>query len=181
MELDELTTEARPRVHGSAWVAPSADVVGDVSVDEDASVWYGCVVRGDIAPVRVGRGTNIQDLSCVHVDAGYPAVLGREVAVGHRAIVHGCTVEDGSLIGMGAVVLSGVTIGAGSLVAAGAVVTEGTEVPPGSLVVGVPAKVVREVDDELRGRMAETVSHYRRLKEAHRGRRWAAHHGEGDR
>ena len=172
MDLRELSTEERPRIDASAFVAPSADVVGDVVLGEESSVWYGCVLRGDIAPIRVGRGTNIQDLSVVHVDEGHPALIGDRVGIGHRAIIHGCGVGDDCLVGMGAVILTGAVIGRGSLVAAGAVVTEGMEVPPGSLVVGLPAKVVRTVDGDLRGRMRRTVEDYRVLKEGHRDARW---------
>lgn len=174
MELDELETRARPVVPESAFVAPSADVLGDVELGEEASVWYGCVVRGDIAPVRVGARSNVQDLSVVHVDVGRPCLIGEEVAVGHRAIVHGCELRDRCLVGMGAVVLSGAVVGAGSFVAAGAVVTEGMEVPPNSLVVGVPGTVIREVDDRLRERMRATIDHYRALARGHRTGRWVA-------
>lgn len=174
MELQDLSTESDPRIADSAYVAPSADVVGDVEVGEDASVWYQCVLRGDIAPIRIGAQTNIQDLTMVHVDVDRPCEIGARVGVGHRAIIHGCEIEDGCLVGMGAIVLSGAVIGSGSLVAAGAVVTEGMEVPPDSLVVGVPARVIRDVDDELRERMRLTVEHYRELKEGHRSGRWSA-------
>lgn len=169
---EELDTAAEPSLHEGAWVAPSADVIGDVELGENASVWYSCVLRGDIAPIRVGADTNIQDLTMVHVDADRPCLIGERVGIGHRSIVHGCEVRDDALIGMGAVVLSDAVVGEGSLVAAGAVVTEGMEVPPGSLVVGVPGKVIREVDDELRERMGLTIDHYRELKEAHRDGRW---------
>lgn len=172
MERRELSTRPRPRIDPTAFVAPSADVVGDVTLGREVSVWYGCVLRGDIAPIRVGERTNIQDLTVVHVDIDSPTVIGSRVGVGHRAIIHGCTIEDDCLIGMGAIVLSGARIGEGSLVAAGAVVTEGTEVPPGSLVIGVPGRVVRQVDEPLRGRMRRTVEDYAALKEGHREGRW---------
>ncbi|MFQ5678191.1 MAG: gamma carbonic anhydrase family protein [Gemmatimonadota bacterium] len=171
-ELAELTTAVRPEIHATAFVAPSADLVGDVRLGREASVWYGCVLRGDMAPIRIGEATNIQDLTVVHVDVDRPAVVGARVGIGHRAIIHGCEIEDECLIGMGAIVLSGAVIGRGSLVAAGAVVTEGAQVPPGSLVVGVPGRVVREVDAELGRRMRETVEHYLLLREGHRKGRW---------
>lgn len=171
---EEITTRRRPIVPESAWIAPSATVVGDVELGEEASVWYGCVLRGDIAPIRVGAGTNVQDLSVLHVDLDRPCLVGERVGIGHRAIIHGCTIGDGALVGMGAVVLSGAEIGEGSLVAAGAVVTEGMEVPPSSLVVGVPARVVREVDPTLRERIEATAEHYRALKEGHRRGRWTS-------
>ena len=177
MRPDELETREAPAVHPTAFVAPSADLVGDVEIGEDASVWYGCVLRGDIAPIVIGAATNVQDLTVVHVDVDHPARVGERVGIGHRAIIHGCTIEDDCLVGMGAILLSGARIGHGSLIAAGAVVTEGTEVPPGSLVVGVPGRVVREVDDRLRARMERTVAHYRALKEGHRRGRWKAPRG----
>lgn len=173
MQPEEPTTRESPRIPDSAFVAPSADVIGDVELGEDASVWYQCVLRGDIAPIRVGERTNIQDLTMVHVDPDTPCVIGSRVGIGHRAIIHACTIGDDCLIGMGAIVLSGATIGRGSLVAAGAVVTEGMEVPPESLVVGLPGKVIRKVDDRLRERMRRTVEDYARLKEGHREGRWA--------
>lgn len=171
--LDELETRPEPRIPESAFVAPSADVVGDVELGEGASVWYQCVLRGDIAPVRVGAGTNVQDLTMIHVDVDTPCLVGNRVGIGHRAIIHGCEIGDGALVGMGAVVLSDAVVGAGALIAAGAVVTEGEEVPPGALVAGVPGKVIRDVDHELRERMRLTVEHYRQLKEGHRSGRWS--------
>lgn len=172
--LDDLTTAREPAVAESAWVASSADVVGDVQLGERTSVWYGCVLRGDIAPIRVGDDSNLQDLTVVHVDEDRPCLIGDRVGVGHRAVVHGCEIRDDALVGMGAVVLSGAVVGRGSFVAAGAVVTEGMEVPAGSLVVGVPGRIVREVDSSLKERMALTVEHYRALKEGHRSGRWEA-------
>lgn len=172
MELDRLETAAAPSIDPSAFVAPSADVVGDVTLAARASVWYGCVLRGDVAPIRIGEETNIQDLSVVHVDPDRPTRIGPRVAVGHRAILHGCDVEEGVLVGMGAIVLSHARIGRGSVIAAGALVPEGMEVPPGSLVIGIPGRVAREVDDGLRSRIARTVRHYRVLGEGHRRGRW---------
>jgi carbonic anhydrase/acetyltransferase-like protein (isoleucine patch superfamily) len=135
-------------------------VLGDVTLGAHASVWYGAVVRGDVDAIVVGENTNLQDGTIVHVDEGLPVRIGARVGVGHRAILHGCTVEDDCLIGMGSVLLNGVHIGAGSVVAAGAVVPEGARVPPGSLVVGVPARVTRPVDDVLRDRIRDTWQHY---------------------
>lgn len=167
-------TAVRPAVHPAAFVAPSADILGDVTLEDEASVWYGCVLRGDVAPIRVGARTNVQDLTLVHVDRGHPAIIGPDVGVGHRAILHGCEVGEACLIGMGAIVLSGAVIGAGSVIAAGALVTEGMRVPPGRLVVGVPGRIVREVDEQLRARTRLTVERYLVLKEAHRRGRWRA-------
>lgn len=168
-------TAAGPTVHPTAWIAPTADVMGDVAIGADSSVWFQCVLRGDIAPIRIGEQTNVQDLTMVHVDIDRPCHVGDRVGIGHRAIIHGCDVEDDCLIGMGAIVLSNAVIGTGSVVAAGAVILEGTRVPPDSLVVGVPGRVVRTVDDELRRRTRVTVEHYRDLKEGHRAARWIGH------
>ena len=143
-------------------------MLGDVSLGRDSSVWYNAVLRGDMAPITVGDESNIQDLSLVHVDDGVPCSIGRRVGVGHRVILHGCTIEDESLIGMGSILLNHVRVGTGSVIAAGAVVPEGTIVPPGSLVVGVPGKVVRPVDDALRERIRHTWQHY--VEEAKRHR-----------
>ncbi len=145
--------------------------MGDVTLGPRASVWYHAVVRADMAAIAIGEATNIQDGTIVHVDAGQPAVIGARVGVGHRVILHGCRVEDDCLIGMGSVLLNGVRIGTGSVVAAGAVLPEGMQVPPGSLVMGVPARVVRPVDDPLRARIRGTWQHY--VAEAERHRRGA--------
>ncbi len=131
--------EAVINIHATAFIAPGAVVLGDVTLAARASVWYGAVLRGDMAAIVVGEATNLQDGTIVHVDEGKPARIGARVGVGHRAILHGCTVEDDCLIGMGSVLLNDVHVGTGSVVAAGAVVPEGTRVPPGSLIVGVPA------------------------------------------
>lgn len=173
MKLEDLDTAERPRVHETAWIAPSADVLGDVTVGEHASIWYGCVLRGDIDAIRVGARSNVQDLTTVHVDRGYPALIGEQVGIGHRAVIHGCEIEDDTLVGMGATVLSGARIGTGSVIGAGALVREGAEIPPGSLVVGVPGEVIREVDQGLRERIRGTWEHYRELKEGHRDGRWS--------
>lgn len=137
-----------PQVHPEAWVAPNATLVGRVVLGEEASVFYGSVLRGDMNSIDIGPRSNIQDGCVVHVDDGYPARIGANVSVGHRAVVHGCTVEDDCLIGMGSVILNGARIGRGSVIAAGAVVPEGAEIPPGSLVAGVPGKVKRELSSE---------------------------------
>ncbi len=150
-----------PRVHETAFVAAGARLVGDVTLGEGASVWYNAVARGDSAAITLGAGSNLQDNVSVHVDAGHPVVIGESVSVGHNAVVHGCTIGDGSLIGMGSVVLSGAVIGAGCLVAGGAVVLEGTVVPDGSLVAGVPAKVRRALTDEERAGILRNAEIYR--------------------
>jgi carbonic anhydrase/acetyltransferase-like protein (isoleucine patch superfamily) len=132
----------RPSIAAGAFVADGAIVAGDVTIAEGASVWFGCVIRSERSTVTIGRDSNLQDLTVVHTDEGIPTVIGERVTVGHRALLHGCTVEDDALIGMGAIVLNGAVVGAGAVVAAGAVVREGAHIPPGSLAVGVPAKVV---------------------------------------
>lgn len=151
-----------------AWIAPGVVVTGDVTLGAGSSVWFGCVLRGDIAPITVGTRTNIQDLTMVHVDTDQPCVIGNDVAIGHRAIVHGCTVGDECLIGMGAIVLSHAVIGAGSVIGAGAVVREGTIIPPRSLVVGVPARDIGQVNPDLLARTRTTVEHYVALSARYR-------------
>ena len=147
------------------FVAPSAVLVGDVTVEEGASVWHGAVLRGDFDSIVVGRDSNVQDNVVVHVDRGMPATIGERVTIGHAAVVHGCAIGDGCLVGMNATINSGAVIGAGSLVASGAVVLESAQVPPGSVVAGVPAKVIRSVDETLRRRMDLSWSIYRELAE----------------
>lgn len=147
-------------IHPTAFIAPGAYLIGDVTIGEESSVWYNCVLRGDSAPITIGDQTNIQDLTMIHVDEGAPCRVGNRVGVGHRAILHGCVVEDESLIGMGAILLNNVVIGGGSLVAAGAVVKEGAVIPERSLVAGVPGRVVRTVNPELTVRIRETWKHY---------------------
>ena len=147
-------------LHPESFVAPGATVVGDVALGPDSSVWYGCVLRGDLEPIRVGARTNIQDLTLVHVDRGLSTTIGANVTIGHRCVIHGCTIEDDATIGMGAVLLSGCRIGRGALVAAGAVVREGFEVPAGAIAAGVPAVLRGEVTDALRQRFALGVESY---------------------
>lgn len=137
-----------PEIDPDAWVAPTASLIGKVRIARDASIWFGAVARGDIDEISIGERSNLQDNAVIHTEAGSPTIVGADVSIGHGAVVHGCTVEDGCLIGMNATVLNGAVIGAQSLVAAGAVVLEGTIVPPRSLVAGVPAKVRRELSDE---------------------------------
>lgn len=140
--------DMRPVLGEAARVAESADLVGDVTLGNHASVWFGAVLRADEGPIQIGADSNIQDNSVVHVSPGHPVIVGERVTVGHRAILHGCTVENGALIGMGAILLNGCVIGAGAMVAAGALVTQGTVIPPGMLAMGSPAKVVRPLRGE---------------------------------
>jgi carbonic anhydrase/acetyltransferase-like protein (isoleucine patch superfamily) len=157
-----------PAVSESAWVAGGATLIGRVTIGDRSSVWFTTVLRGDGDSISVGEETNLQDGVVIHADPGFPVSVGDRVSVGHRAILHGCTVDDDVLIGMGAVVLNGAHIRSGSLIAAGAVVLEGTTVPPGSLVAGVPAKVRRQLTDEERAGVRFNAAGYIRLAESYR-------------
>ena len=159
-----------PRLAPTAWAHPSATLIGDVTLGDDVSVWPHAVLRGDRSSIAVGAKTNIQDGTIVHCDPGFPCVIGERVTIGHRAVIHGCLIEDGALIGIGAVVLNGAIVGGGSLVAAGAVVSEGMRIPPDSLVVGVPAKVLRPLNDEQKERVRRGHESYVLLKELYRDR-----------
>ena len=159
MAVYELDGTA-PRVHPSAWVADSAEVIGNVTLAADASVWFGCVLRGDTEHMTVGEGSNIQDLSVLHADVGQPLTIGRHVTVGHKVMLHGCTIGDESLIGIGAVVLNGARIGKHCLVGAGALVTEGKQFPDGSLIVGSPARVARQLTPEQIEGLRHSAQHY---------------------
>ncbi|MFJ4039005.1 gamma carbonic anhydrase family protein [Microbacterium sp. NPDC090007] len=152
--------DAAPVVHETAFVASGARIVGDVTLSMGASVWYNAVLRGDSAAISIGPRSNLQDNVSVHVDADHAAIIGADVSVGHNAVVHGCTIGDGSLVGMGCVILSGAEIGAGCLIAGGAVVLENTVVPEGSLVAGVPAKVRRALTAEERSRLLRNAEIY---------------------
>jgi carbonic anhydrase/acetyltransferase-like protein (isoleucine patch superfamily) len=157
-----------PEVPATAFVHPRASVCGTVTLGDHVSVWGGAVLRGDTETITIGAGSNIQDLTMVHADPGVPTTVGERVTVGHRAILHGCTVEDEVLIGMGAILLNRCRIGRGSIVGAGALVAEGVVIPPGSLVLGVPGRVVRETTPEERTRALQSAVTYQRLAEAHR-------------
>jgi carbonic anhydrase/acetyltransferase-like protein (isoleucine patch superfamily) len=149
-----------PDIAASAWVADSARVIGNVSLGDDASVWFGVVVRGDTERIAIGRGSNLQDNSVVHADAGFPVSVGENVTVGHQAMLHGCTIGDHSLIGIQAVVLNGAKIGSHCLVGAGALVTEGQSFPDGSLILGTPARVVRQLSPEQMQGLEKSAAHY---------------------
>jgi carbonic anhydrase/acetyltransferase-like protein (isoleucine patch superfamily) len=157
-----------PDIDESAFVAPTAAIIGRATLGKAASAFYGVSVRADTAAITVGAGTNLQDNVVLHADPGYPCTLGDRISVGHSAVVHGCTVEDDCLIGMNATILNGAVIGTGSLVAAGAVVLEGTVVPPRSLVAGIPAKVRRELTDEEYAGVQANAARYVELAQAHR-------------
>ncbi len=157
-----------PQLHAESWVAPNATVIGQVTLAAKASVWYSATLRAEFEPIEIGFGSNLQDGVTAHVDPGFPVRVGSGVSVGHNAVLHGCTIEDDCLIGMGAIVLNGAVIGAGSLVGAGAVVPQGTVVPPGSLVAGVPGKVRRELSGEEKAGNQLNAQVYQGLIELHR-------------
>lgn len=158
-----------PQIAESAWIADSAQVMGDVQLGADASVWFGTVVRGDTAHITIGEGTNVQDASVLHADEGMPLTIGRHVTVGHQVMLHGCTIGDESLIGIGAIVLNGAKIGKNCLVGAGALVTEGKEFPDGSMIIGSPARVVRQLTSEQIEGLRRSAQHY-----IHNARRFRA-------
>ncbi len=155
-ELDGMT----PQIDDSAWVADSAQVIGQVKLGKDASIWFGTVLRGDSDLITVGEGSNIQDASVLHADAGVPLTVGCNVTVGHQVMLHGCTIGDESLIGIGAVVLNGAKIGKNCLVGAGSLVTEGKEFPDGSMILGSPAKVVKQLSAEQIEGLRRSARHY---------------------
>jgi len=159
MALYELDGIA-PRLGANAWVADSAQVMGNVSLGADTSVWFGTVIRGDTESITIGRGSNIQDGSVMHADIGMPIVLGENVTVGHKVMLHGCTIGDGTLIGIGAIVLNGARIGKNCLVGAGALVTEGKDFPDGSMIIGSPAKAVRPLTPEQIASVRQSARHY---------------------
>lgn len=150
----------QPEIASSAWIADSAQVIGKVHVAADASIWFGVVARGDTDQITVGEGSNVQDASVLHADLGSPLVIGRHVTVGHQVMLHGCTIGDESLIGIGAIVLNGAKIGKNCLVGAGALVTEGKEFPDGSMIIGSPAKAVRQLTPEQIEGLRRSAQHY---------------------
>jgi carbonic anhydrase/acetyltransferase-like protein (isoleucine patch superfamily) len=155
-ELDGTT----PQLAAGAWVADNAQVIGDVAMGENASVWFGAVVRGDVEKITIGRNSNVQDGSVLHADFGVPLVIGADVTIGHMVMLHGCSIGDGALIGIGAIVLNGARIGRNCVVGAGSVVTEGKEFPDNSLIVGSPAKAIRTLDAEGVAKLAHLAPHY---------------------
>jgi carbonic anhydrase/acetyltransferase-like protein (isoleucine patch superfamily) len=155
--LDDLL----PAIDPDAWVAPGAHVMGRVTLAAGVGVWFGAVLRGDNEPITVGEGTNIQENAVLHTDWGYPLAIGRDCTIGHKAMLHGCSIGDGSLIGMGATVLNGAKIGKGCLIGACALITEGKEIPDGSLVMGSPGRVVRMQDEAARDRLLQSAVNYR--------------------
>ena len=165
MALYELDGMA-PQVADSAWIADSAQVMGDVQLGANASVWFGTVVRGDTATITIGEGSNVQDASVLHADLGMPLTIGKHVTVGHQAMLHGCTIGDESLIGIGAIVLNGAKIGKNCLVGAGALVTEGKEFADGSMIIGSPARAVKQLTPQQIQGLRQSAQHY--IENAHR-------------
>jgi carbonic anhydrase/acetyltransferase-like protein (isoleucine patch superfamily) len=159
MAIYELDGKA-PRIAASAWVADTAVLIGDVELAEDASVWFGAVLRGDGEPIRIGRGSNVQESTVIHTDLGFPVTVGEGVTIGHQVTLHGCTIGDGALVGIQAVVLNGAVIGRRSLVGAGALVTEGSDFPENSLIVGAPAKLLRPLSEVQLRRLQLSAAHY---------------------
>jgi len=149
-----------PKIARDTWVAPDANLIGKVVLEEAASVWFGCTLRGDNEEILIGAGTNVQENTVMHTDMGYPLVIGSGCTIGHKAMLHGCTLGENTLIGMGATVLNGAKIGKNCLIGAGALVTEGKEIPDGSLVMGAPGKVVRDLDEQAIQGLRASALHY---------------------
>ncbi|MDG3040132.1 gamma carbonic anhydrase family protein [Roseicyclus marinus] len=150
-----------PEIHDDTWVAPGAHVIGRVVLEAGASVWFGVTLRGDNEEIRIGAGSNVQENCVFHTDMGYPLSVGENCTIGHKAMLHGCTIGDGSLVGMGATILNGAVIGKGCLIGAGALIPEGKVIPDGSLVMGMPGKVVRELDAAAQDKLLASAAHYR--------------------
>ena len=152
--------EHKPQIHEDTWVAPDANLIGKVILEQGVSVWFGCTIRADHEEIRVGTGSNVQEHCVMHIDAGYPLTIGKNCTIGHKAMLHGCTIRDNTLIGMGAIVLNGAKIGNNCLIGAGALITEGKEIPDNSLVMGSPGKVVRQLDDATTQKLTLGAQHY---------------------
>lgn len=168
--MTELTRLRRDTslIHPEAWVAPNATLTAHVALSKNSSVWFGAVLRGDVEPITIGEGSNIQDLCCLHADPGFPCTIGKHVTIGHRAIIHGAIIDDEVLIGMGAIILNGAKIGSHSIIGAGALITENKVIPPRSLVVGVPAKVTREVTDDEIAKLRRSAQRYIEASQSYR-------------
>lgn len=160
--------EFYPKIDSSAWIAPSADLIGNITIDEDSSVWFGCVIRSDVNEVKIGKKTNIQDLSCIHTDTNTKTIIGDNVTVGHKVMLHGCTIEDNCLIGMSATILDNAVIGEGSIVGANSLVTQGKKFPPRSMIMGSPAKVVKQLTQEDVDGLINHAAHYVEYKNNYR-------------
>ncbi len=162
--------DRNPKIHDEAWLAPGVVIVGDVTVESQASIWFQCVLRADIQSIKIGPGTNIQDGTVIHLSSELGTVVGSYTTVGHKALLHACEVEDEVLVGMGAIIMDGARIGARSIVGAGALVTGGTIIPPGSMVVGSPAKVVRSLDLKEQKSIRSWAEKYIQVTAEHRAR-----------
>lgn len=149
-----------PDLHPDTWVAPDANLIGRVTCAQGASVWFGATLRGDNERISLGAGSNVQENCVLHTDMGYPLTIGENCTIGHKAMLHGCTIGDGTLIGMGATILNGAKIGAGCLIGAGALIAEGKDIPDGSLVMGAPGRIVRELDAEARVKLLKSAAGY---------------------
>ncbi|MCT7567783.1 gamma carbonic anhydrase family protein [Aliarcobacter butzleri] len=160
--------EFYPKIDPSAWIAPSADLIGNIEIGEDSSVWFGCVIRSDINEVKIGKNTNIQDLSCIHTDINSKTIIGNNVTVGHKVMLHGCIIEDNCLIGMSATILDNAVIGEGSIVGANSLVTAGKVFPPRSMIMGSPAKVVKQLSQEDVDKLIAHAARYVKYKNEYR-------------
>ncbi|WP_428026581.1 gamma carbonic anhydrase family protein [Arcobacter sp.] len=160
--------EFYPQIASSAWIAPSADLIGQIEIGEDSSVWFGCVIRADVNEVIIGKNSNIQDLSCIHTDIDTKTIIGDNVTIGHKVMLHGCTIEDNCLIGMSATILDNAVIGEGSIVGANSLVTSGKVFPPRSLIMGTPAKVVKQLTQEDVDKLIIHAAHYVEYKNDYR-------------
>ncbi|MBF7071208.1 gamma carbonic anhydrase family protein [Aliarcobacter butzleri] len=160
--------EFYPKIDPSAWIAPSADLIGNIEIGEDSSVWFGCVIRSDIKEVKIGENTNIQDLSCIHTDTNSKTIIGNNVTVGHKVMLHGCIIEDNCLIGMSATILDNAVIAEGSIVGANSLVTAGKVFPPRSMIMGSPAKVVKQLSQEDVDKLIAHAARYVEYKNEYR-------------
>lgn len=154
--LGDLT----PKIHENTWIAPDANLIGQVVMEEGSSVWFGTTIRADHEIILIGEGSNVQENCVMHIDAGFPLTIGKNCTIGHKVMLHGCTIGDNTLVGMGATILNGAKIGENCLIGAGALITENKEIPANSLVMGSPGKVVREIDERARARMIAGALHY---------------------
>ena len=152
--------DLRPLIHADTWVAPDANIIGKVVIEAGASIWFGATLRGDSEEIRVGAGSNVQENCVLHTDMGFPLTIGANCTIGHKAMLHGCTIGEGTLIGMGATLLNGCTVGRGCLIGAGALITEAKDIPDGSLVMGAPGKVVRALDADGQARLLKSAESY---------------------
>ncbi|WP_170606967.1 gamma carbonic anhydrase family protein [Ruegeria arenilitoris] len=152
--------DEKPQIHEDTWVAPDANLIGKVVLEQGASVWFGTTIRADHEEIRVGAGSNVQENCVMHIDPGYPLTIGRNCTIGHKVMLHGCVIGENSLIGMGSIILNGAKIGKNCLIGAGALITEGKEIPDNSLVMGAPGKVVRQLDEAAAKSITLSALHY---------------------